>query len=152
MHIINLRHRPDISVNSKVFRYYFQFKKLIEEIKKKELSSEVIAFINENIEELNLTREENLKKQLKKKQAKIITQLEKKLKVVPKNHYRNTWLAIGMSVFGIPLGVALGTSLDNMAFLGIGLPIGMAIGVAIGTGMDQKAFEEGKQLDINLEN
>ena len=150
MNIINLKSRAVISENSKVLRHHHQFEKLISEIKKKELSAELIELINEAIEELNLTQEENLKKQLIKKQAKIITQLEKKLKVVPKNHYRNSWLAIGMSAFGIPLGIAFGTSLGNMAFLGIGLPIGMAIGLAIGTGMDQKAFEEGRQLDITL--
>ena len=55
-----------------------------------------------------------------------------------------------MSAFGIPLGVAFGASLDNMAFLGIGIPIGMAIGMAVGAGMDKKAFEEGRQLNLEI--
>jgi len=37
-----------------------------------------------------------------------------------------------------------------MGFLGIGIPIGMVIGMAIGAGMEQKAFEEGRQLDLEL--
>jgi hypothetical protein len=151
MKIIELKQRPGISENSKAYRPYVQFEKLIDELRKKELSEEITAFVNLDIEELNLITVENLKNQVKKKQAKIITQLEKELKIVPKNHYRNTWLAIGMSIFGIPLGVAFGASLGNMALLGIGLPIGMVIGLAIGTGMDQKAFKEGRQLDIILE-
>jgi hypothetical protein len=52
-----------------------------------------------------------------------------------------------MSAFGLPLGVAFGAALGNMAFLGIGLPIGMSIGIALGNGMDTKAKNEGRQLE-----
>ena len=55
-----------------------------------------------------------------------------------------------MTTFGLPIGAALGLSLGNMAFLGIGLPVGMSIGLGIGASMDKKAFEEGRQLDIEL--
>ena len=37
-----------------------------------------------------------------------------------------------------------------MAFLAIGIPLGMAIGIGLGTGMDKKALEEGRQLDIEI--
>jgi len=59
-------------------------------------------------------------------------------------------LAVGMAVFGIPIGAALGASFRNMAFLALGVPIGMAIGIAVGTGMDKKAFEEGRQIDMEI--
>ena len=91
-----------------------------------------------------------LRKQIKNTQSGIIKLIEKEHKLVTKNHYRNTWLVVGMAVFGIPLGVAFGASLGNMAFLGIGLPIGMAIGSAVGTAMDKKAFEEGRQIDLEI--
>jgi hypothetical protein len=55
-----------------------------------------------------------------------------------------------MAAFGIPIGVAFGASLGSMAFLAIGIPIGMVIGLAIGSGMDKKAFEEGRQIDLEL--
>lgn len=86
----------------------------------------------------------------RKTQSRSIKLIEKELKIVTKNNNRNTWLAIGMSAFGIPLGVAFGTSLGNMGFIGIGLPIGMAIGIVIGTGMDKRSFEEGRQLDLEI--
>ena len=76
--------------------------------------------------------------------------IEKELMLVPKNTFRNRWMAIGMAAFGIPIGMAFGVSMGNMAFLAIGIPIGMSIGIAIGTGMDKKAFEEGRQLDIDI--
>lgn len=59
-------------------------------------------------------------------------------------------MALGMVVFGLPLGIAFGTILDNIGLLGIGLPIGMVIGLAVGTGMDKKAKEEGRQLNIEV--
>lgn len=61
------------------------------------------------------------------------------------------WLAVGMAAIGIPFGVVFGISLDNMSFLGIGIPIGMGIGIAIGTAMDKKARDEGRQLDLEVE-
>jgi hypothetical protein len=87
---------------------------------------------------------------IKQKQTKIIKLLEKELKIVPKNYYRNIWLAVGMSVFGLPIGVAFGVSIGNMGLLAIGLPIGMAIGTLVGSRMDKKAFEENRQLDIEI--
>lgn len=55
-----------------------------------------------------------------------------------------------MAAFGIPFGVVFGISLGNMAFLGIGIPIGMVVGIAIGTAMDKRAFDEGRQLDLEI--
>jgi hypothetical protein len=55
-----------------------------------------------------------------------------------------------MSIFGAPIGVALGISLGSMAFLGLGLPIGMIVGIAVGTNMDRKAKAEGRQLDVEV--
>ena len=89
-------------------------------------------------------------KEIKKSQTGILKLVEKELKLVPKAHYRNIWLAVGMSAFGISIGVAFGLVFGNMAFLGLGLPLGMAIGVGVGTGMDKKAFEEGRQLDVEI--
>jgi hypothetical protein len=37
-----------------------------------------------------------------------------------------------------------------MAFMGIGMPIGIPIGLAIGSGLDKKAAEEGRQLDVEI--
>ncbi len=74
----------------------------------------------------------------------------KELKLVTKNQYRNMWFILGMSAFGVPIGVAIGLALGNIAFLGIGFPFGMVIGALVGINMDKKAFKEGRQLDIEL--
>ena len=89
---------------------------------------------------------------LRKSQIDILRLLKEKLKLAPINYYRNIWLALGMTAYGIPLGVAYGSITGNMAFLAIGLPIGMVLGIAIGVGMDKKALKEGRQLDIEIKN
>lgn len=150
MKINSLKPRPEISNKPKLQKVYTQFEKLIDELKAIALPEKITVFINASIDELNLISNEKLRSQTKKKQSKIITLIEKELKIVPINHYRNTWMAIGMSAFGVPLGVALGASLGNMGFIAIGIPIGMAIGLSVGTSMDKKAQEEGRQLNMEV--
>ena len=152
MEIKKLKKIAAIEQNKKLIKAHAQFEKLLSELKKKELSKNVVISINNTIEEVNMVSESDkeLRKQIRKAQTNILKLIEKEHKLVTKNHYRHNWLAIGMAVFGVPLGVAFGTSLGNMGFIGIGLPIGMAIGVAVGSGMDKKAFQEGRQLDIEI--
>jgi len=152
MEIKELKNRPDIDQHKKLYASYNQFDKLLMELRRKELTNETVNSINDRIARINSVTgsEKELRKQIKNTQSGIIKLIEKEHKLVTKNHYRNTWLAVGMAVFGIPLGVAFGASLGNMAFLGIGLPIGMAIGSAVGTAMDKKAFEEGRQIDLEI--
>ena len=114
------------------------------------MPEDIVNFVNQNIEDINSFSGSNreLRALMRKSQSRILNLLEKKLKLVPKNHYRNRWMAIGMTVFGIPLGAALGAGSGNTSSIAIGIPIGMVIGLAIGSGMDKKAFAEGKQLDL----
>ncbi len=152
MKINELNQTPEIVTNIKLKEAYLQLELLLLEMQKKELPDTLVASINKEIEELNSFSGsgDELRKIIKKKQNSIVELLEKEVKMVPKNHYRNTWLPLGMAVFGIPLGVAFGASFGNMAFLSIGLPIGLAIGIAVGTAMDKKAFDEGRQLDMEI--
>ena len=152
MDIVNLKERQDISSDVKLSQIYSQFGKLLRELEKKKLSQKIIESINQDVQEINassLTGNE-LRSFVKLKQTKLIKQLEKEHKIVPKSYYRNIWLPVGMSAFGVPLGVAFGVSLGNMGLLAIGLPIGMLIGIAVGASMDKKAADEGRQLDIEI--
>ena len=142
--------RPNISENIKADSAYQQLNKLLITVGLKELSSDTIEQINQEIEELNSldSFDKNFVKTIKAKENSIIKLLEKKHKIVPKNYYKKLWLALGMSTFGIPIGVAFGIAIKNMAMLGLGLPIGLAIGVLVGSNLDQKAVKEGRQLDF----
>lgn len=152
IYIKELDKRLNIEQDKKLKNKYVYFEKLIDELNKKEIPSEIATTVNQNIEAINSFSgsNKNLKKQIRKSQSNIFKLIEKELKLVPKNLYRTRWMAIGMSAFGIPLGVAFGASLGNMGLLGIGIPIGMVFGMAIGSGMDKKAIQEGRQLDLEM--
>ncbi len=145
---INLTNTGDSKVSEALDKFN-RFMKLLGE---HNIPEHLIHYINTEIDELNAAPASNRSflSILKKKQNNIITKIEKELKLVPKNHYRNYWMILGMSIFGLPLGVAVGLSLDNMGFLGLGLPIGILIGYVLGTSLDNKALEQGKQIDIEL--
>lgn len=152
MEIKKLNKKKDIDLNKKLIKKYARFEKLINELKTKKIPLDITNLINLNIGEINSFSGTNkeLSKQFCKSQSSILKKIEKELNLVPKNHFRNRWMAIGLSAFGIPFGVVFGASLGNMGYIGIGMPIGMAIGMAIGAGMDKKAFEEGRQLDFEV--
>jgi hypothetical protein len=128
-----------------------KFEKLLNALSNRDITDSVLETINAEVEKVNQAESASLlATQMTKSLQKILKIIEKEMNWVAKNHYRNMWLAIGMAAFGIPFGLVFSTALDNYAFIGIGLPIGMGIGIAIGTKKDTEAFEEGRQLDVEL--
>lgn len=152
MGLKTLNERADLEQYKKLRYKYDEFSLLIDLLKQRELPEEVVNSMNEYIEALNSLAVSNkeLFRQVRSAELRILKLIEQEAKLVPKNAYRNRWMAIGMAVFGVPIGMAFGLSIGNMAFLGIGIPIGMSIGIAIGAGMDKKALEEGRQLDMEI--
>lgn len=152
MKIIELAKREDMAVSPKLDEVYTQFNNLVDELNRKQFPDSTTSAINKKIEELNVATKtgNSMKRLILNKQAKILKLISKEHKIVPKNYYRTLWLALGMSAFGIPIGVAIGLSVGNIGLLAIGLPIGLAIGTAVGSVLDQKALKEGRQLNIEL--
>jgi hypothetical protein len=152
MEMKELQRRPNNDRYKKLSSRYDSLEKLISALKDKDIPLEIVNSVNKHVEYINSFEgsDKDLSKQLLKTQSKILELVEKELKLVPKNHYRNLWLAIGMAVFGLPLGAAFGLGLDNMAFIGIGLPMGILIGMAVGSEMDKKARQKGRQLDLEI--
>lgn len=153
MDILPLEQRRPIDQNQKLTKAYTNLQNLLEALRDRSIPDEVIARINEEVQVLNASRETDKKmiKKLHGAKNSILKLIEKELKLVPKNYYRNLWMAVGMTAFGLPIGVAISTALGNMAFLAIGLPIGLPIGMAVGSAMDKKALDEGRQLDVVFE-
>ena len=154
MIIDELKEKDGISENLKLSRIYLQFGELLKQLKQKDLPQGIIEMLNQDIEEINSTSltGNDLRKVIKRKQTKILKILEKELKIVPKDHYRNLWLAVGTSTFGIPIGMAFSSVFaDNLlSFLVVGIPVGMVIGMSLGSNMDKKAYNEKRQLDIYI--
>lgn len=147
-----LRLNPELVADKRSELLYQQLKALLDELEKKDISDQTKETINQQVGVINSTslKDKALSKLLKEKQTGILKMLEKEYKLVPKNYYRTIWLAAGLATFGLPIGIAFGFLLGNMAFLGIGLPIGMTIGMALGASMDKKAEAEGRQLDVEI--
>jgi hypothetical protein len=119
---------------------------------KHSLPESLVNHINTEIDAISQfpgSTEETAKK-LAVLRKNLLQKLEKEYKLVPKNHYRNTWLPLGMAAFGLPIGTAFGLMMNNISLLAIGLPIGLSIGIAFGSAKDQKAKKEGRQLDFEI--
>ncbi|MEE4178257.1 MAG: hypothetical protein V2I46_12200 [Bacteroides sp.] len=140
---------PELEAGSRLHQRYVKLQALLAELDKRGLPEALALAIDQEIMSLNAAAANGkaYKRRLAKTHDQVLKMIREKLGWVPKNYYRNLWMALGLAVFGIPLGMSLGISLGSMAFLGIGFPMGIAIGIAIGTNLDQKAAEEGKQLD-----
>jgi ABC-type phosphate/phosphonate transport system permease subunit len=150
--IKELINRTQVVQNNKLGNGLNQFAKLLSELRKKDIPTAIVNTINQEIDKLNgfSGSDKELLNQVRKTQSLILSLVKKELGLVPKCHFQTLWMVLGMATFGIPFGVVFGLTLGNMAFFAIGLPIGLSIGLAIGAGMDKKAQEEGRQLDIEI--
>jgi hypothetical protein len=149
MPLTPLTFRPSFEENPKLAKASHNLSSLLNAIGQKSITSGHEQKINEIVAGANSFSglDPELLKQLHSAQTGILNLLENDLQIVPKNHFQGKWLGLGMAAFGIPLGVVFGAALENMAFLGIGLPIGLGIGIAIGTSKDNQVLAEGRQLD-----
>jgi|LGVE01.1.fsa_nt_gb hypothetical protein len=147
MKIENIIDRKNSIPNPKLDKTYKKMSNLIDALNKKEITPKIASIINDEILLLNnfTGTDKELIKSIKKSYPKIIKLVEKELKLVPKNHFRNLYLGLGL-VFGVALGASIFK--DNM---GLGIPLGMVIGLALGTNKDKEVEKTGKQLEIEVD-
>lgn len=119
---------------------------LLRALERRELDPEPFSEFLQSIDQL-LDEEAGVTK-ISRIHERIKSYVEKEYKLVVPGHYQTQWMALGMSVFGIPFGLVFALALDNFAFFAIGLPIGMSIGIAVGSSYDNKAREEGRVLEL----
>jgi len=138
--------------NKRVIRKHDQLVRLLNAIQVHTIPEVVQTQINYQVDQVNaaLDRPETFKKVLHVAYKEVYKLATVQCKLVPKNLHQTTWMSLGMSVFGVPIGIAFSAATDNYGLLAIGLPIGMVIGIAVGSGMDKKAAKTGKQLDFKL--
>lgn len=151
MKLKELHQLTNAGTNKKLARNYSTFQDLMDDLRKRELDSEIITAVNQEIEVINSFSKSNkdLLKQLRKSKAYILEMIEKKIKLVPKYHYQNKWMA-----FGIIGGVLFSTIFTQLGFtntwnsIGMGIPMGLLFGMLAGKNRDTKALNEGKQLTV----
>ena len=129
-----------------------QFEQLVQEVQRMELPPEVVVELNTELEKLESQSAFGKKffKQLKKSKAVLLKILYQEVRVVPKNHYRDLWIALGLSAIGIPLGIFLMFFLNGSSAIAIGIALGSAMGIVIGNNLDRQAEAEGRQMAIRL--
>lgn len=69
----------------------------------------------------------------------FLRDVEIEFEIVPMHFYRKLWLALVLSVFGLPTGFTFGIRIDVLSLL-----TGMIIGIGIGSRIDKKAYEAGR--------
>jgi hypothetical protein len=128
---------------------YAQLGKIVDNLRGKALPIHVTLQINDELACINYFTgsRKDLHSHLRKSKAKILKLLEKNLRLVPKNHYRNAWSFMGISFFGIP-SVMTGLILGEAELIAAGIPLGICVGMVIGLLMDRKAVQNGYQLNV----
>jgi len=150
MKVIELNEIEHTSSEIKIGGIYFQLVAILKELTRKDLESYLIRKIHLELRLLNssVLSDSELKKLLKLKQTRILKLVEKEHKIITKNHYRILLMVLGMSYFGLPIGLASRISMGNIGFMGLGLTIVMFLGLTIGSWLYKKAAKEGRQLDL----
>lgn len=115
-----------------------------------EIPEEVQQKINQELNRFTSFEgnEKKVRKELRYSFHRIKKWVVKDLKLVPIDHYKNLWMALGISLFGVPFGATWMSISGNAAYFAIGIPLGMVIGLSIGINLDKKAERNGLQLDF----
>lgn len=143
---VRLEEAAEAAEKKRQREYFGRLISLLQALESRELDPQPFAEFLDSIDHL-LDEDASVTK-IFRVHERIKSYLEKEHKLVVPGHYQTMWMALGMSAFGLPLGMAFAFALDNFAFFAIGLPIGMSIGIAVGSAQDRKAKEEGRVLDV----
>lgn len=148
MEINSVEIPPAEQINLKVEQQLRKLKKMIDELRTKNLQHVSIEFINDIIQKLYQLDFNSKTSRYKIGQFKreILNYLQKNEGMFAKGHFTALYMTVGMSAIGLPLGVVFGFAVDNLGLLGVGLPIGLALGLALGRKKDMRIKQEGKQL------
>ena len=138
------------SDNKKLQKALDVMEAFLSELQKREIPFHVQEIINEKIDEINAFtgNDKELKKCIERFYVDTLRLIKEQMGIIPHNYYQNRWLSLGMTIFGLPLGVIMSTITGNMVFLALGLPVGLTLGLAIGRWKDKKAEAENKQIQV----
>lgn len=148
--INQLKTRNNLDQTKGLDKIYDKYQALIEELNDRAIPEDLMDQVNEEVAILDEMAEpdKKLKKAVKKSYTEVLKLLREEIDLVAKNYHRQTWMVLGMTIFGVPIGVGIAAAIGNIGIFGAFLPVGMAIGIAIGSGMDKKALAEGRQLEV----
>lgn len=145
-----LSKRDILQQDPKLEKCFTKLQELIEVINERGIPVEVELEIDGHLQALDEFdgSAKDWKKKLSASYRKTLHLLEKRLKLVRKNHYRDLWMPLGLAIFGLPIGMGIAIAIGNIGLLGAFMPAGMAVGMALGIGLDRQAEEQGRQLAV----
>src|SRR5690606_28385074 len=113
--IPKLQKRDDLAQTEKLTQEFDSMQKLIDALNEKAIPAGIADSISQQLAPLNhpAIPAPQYTKMLADRRKSILKQVEKELKLVPQKHYLKTWMALGMSAFGLPFGVAFSMMLKN---------------------------------------
>lgn len=130
--------------------HLFSLDELLLDLRHRNLSQKVEHDVNMELERLSVFSDspEELIKDIKDVRKNILTTLQHEANLLASDHYRRKWLPLGLLLFGLPIGLGLSAVADSLFYVPVGLPMGLAIGYGIGIRLDNKAQQEGRQLNV----
>jgi CHAT domain-containing protein len=139
-----------IDQHGKLAKSFHKLVVLVDELNKKEIPADMQEQINLEIDTIGKFEEnpDEQTKTVKKVYQKLLNLIRKQLGIVPEKYYQNIWMVLGLTVFGVPLGILYAAATSNPGLFTIGIAMGLPIGLAIGIQMDKKAARENKQIQI----
>ena len=134
-------------------RIYESFIGVLKSLEIKNLDTEKLQIIEEELDRLELnTSTDSKKKYYSKKLNEFNSFLKEKFSFITENYHISIGIGIGMSMgtsLGISLGVAFGRETGMTYGMIFGMMFGMMAGIIIGTIMDTQAKENGLVLSTN---
>lgn len=123
---------------------------LLDALQDKAIPDEAISKINAETKRAEAcdTTGRDLRSCIREAKNNVLKISTKELRMFPRNYHRKMWLVLGMGVFGLPIGTALGIGTGNFGLLGFGLPLGLALGYVFGTYLDKKISHQNNVLDV----
>ena len=141
-------------INAEKFRNlkeFEEFQALLKHLEERDLPEATKIYISQKVEELNSFQGsgKEINKKMSAVKNDILGHLRKEHDLIPEKFYTLLWIPLGMSAFGLPIGVIMFLFTDNAAFIAIGLPLGVGLGSLFGASLDKKAEKEGRVLKFS---
>ena len=111
--------KPQISLDrnqdKKLSAAFLKLDALVDALNSRPIPGSLSEEINSRIRAVNSLQgsSQTVIKELNSTYAAILKLIEKELQLVTRHHYRTLWMVVGMSAFGLPIGLVVSMLVNN---------------------------------------
>ena len=110
--------------HKKTQKAYQKTQELIAAVNEHELPESLANELNQEIQSAeSLADDRDSLRPIRSLCGRIRNAVRKELELVPPGFHQGQWMALGMTIFGLPFGVVFSTVMKNPGLIAIGLPI-----------------------------